>query len=348
MKLSFSWGYQLKHERNRFIRDFLLDADSLYVLFLYEKKGVSESKLICFDFQTGQEKWTLTIPTCCTNVKLASNGCILCSSMSSGQVFGLAKDSGAVVWTFTVPPNESRSTSPNLGWLSDIFNDKIFISEVHGGSRNIWCLNSLDGTKVWSYEHGGHSYNFAVEAGKVYHSAGYTVFCNSFSTGQLRWKYEAEGEQGYINPVVSLGERVIVFGYGYFIVLDAKNGHYLGRCRFDAEKGKCRPVLVREDRIYIAQASKHILCLDINNGFATVWSRDVSSANNREGQYASKDGAFYIVENNLLMQIDQETGVVSAPIKLKSEQKLNDIIFLGDSAILFDTQSGYFAKYKTN
>lgn len=345
MNLSFAWEYQLKNERNRFIREFLLDDSSLYMLIFYDKKGFYESKLICFDFSTSQIRWTFLTNNCCTNIKLTQNGLILCGSMSSGQIFGIDKVNGNVIWTFTAPVNAMRSVPPNIGWISDVVEDKILISEVNCSSGNVWCLNSLDGSIVWSFKFIGHSYNFSIQNGKVYHSAGYNVFCNDFLTGQLLWQYEVIGETGYIHPVVNICSMALVFGYGYFIALDATDGTLVNRVNFEEWKDRYVPILIEENKLYIVQPFKQLLCLNAEANFSPLWSSPIVSHKTGNRNFVYRDKAFYFLEDNVLVSIAKDTGDVLESVKVKFKHKFNDVVFFEDSAILYDVNAGYFAKF---
>ncbi len=94
------------------------------------------------------------------------------------------------------------------------------------------------------------------------------VYCIDARTGELFWKFQAEGGFAPASPVAHQG-TIYIGGYDFnFYALDARTGKLLWKFR---TQGKiCGNALVHENRVYFGSADYNLYCLDKDTG-KLVW-----------------------------------------------------------------------------
>lgn len=145
---------------------------------------------------------------------------------------------GKKIWQSTLG-KEWVTTFPGSRSAPSIVDELIYIGS---GMGDLYCLNKLDGTKVWSREFSadfegiyplhGHSEAAVVKGDKVFWTPGgeaYNAVALNRFTGELIWSHPGFGERSGYNPgqLIQLPQRDIYVTFTAY--------HLLG---FDAETGE--------------------------------------------------------------------------------------------------------------
>lgn len=157
------WEFELSKERNVLVRRPVFVGTSVLHCLVYDKKGFSESLLLCFDVESGTEIWRFTEPHVFNEPVKNSQGDIFLSSYSG--IVRAFKSDGTLMWHRRVLDGPRC----NLGQAELVGQDRLVVAEIHGQARNTWCLSQSTGELLWQFENGGHSYGLASDGAVVAH-----------------------------------------------------------------------------------------------------------------------------------------------------------------------------------
>jgi outer membrane protein assembly factor BamB len=163
--------------------------------------------------------------------------------------------------------------------------------KVYIGSwdKNIYCLNSNTGTKIWNFTTGYFVRSSpAVVNGKVYTGADDgNIYCLDANTGSLLWKVLAPGQ-----------------------VVQIMLGTYP---QFDSS-----PVVVN-GQVYVGALDGKLYCLDANSG-NIVWTIQTTGSILSTPTYVAGDGIYFASVDGFVYKVNPSGGIiwnVSTPIGLE-------------------------------
>jgi outer membrane protein assembly factor BamB/PKD repeat protein len=188
--------------------------------------GIPRSQLLCADAFNGSLLWNISLGGNVYFSPTIFEGRVYQFGKTTSEdpatyLFCLDAENGSILWNFSIP-NMDRILSPPVGSEGKIY----FCTNVDG---KIYCLNSTNGTEVWSaytnYSFGGNQASPAIADGKLYavatnYSAGPSyVYCFNATNGSLIWMYYTPKGPGKA-PTVMNG-RVFVGAGDTMFCLDA-------------------------------------------------------------------------------------------------------------------------------
>jgi outer membrane protein assembly factor BamB len=204
----------------------VIAGDTAYVVFMYDKVGLSESTLFAFDRGTGAQRWSYTIPHI-GNEPVVASGVIYWSSFE-GSVHAIDRQ-GSVLW-------KAPGTDAGIGVPVVDAGHRLFVSEIAGGAKYTWCLDRTTGATLWRFEHGGHTYRLCHSDDRLYHTSVMShdidtpprcsFLCLSAVDGRVQWS--VPGREYLFNPIV-IDERVHVCSHRTLYVHTAVSGERLGK-----------------------------------------------------------------------------------------------------------------------
>ena len=113
MDIKTTKEYKLKGERNNKPRQPLIWNDKLYVIFVYDKKGFTESRIQCLSLDKFDLLWEYQLSHVINNILISDNNTLIASFMN-GSVVSFNLENGQEVWRFT-----TEEGIVNLTWLQD-------------------------------------------------------------------------------------------------------------------------------------------------------------------------------------------------------------------------------------
>lgn len=224
-------------------------ASLLYenVLFVTTLQG----SLVCLDKNTGEEIWKFTTEEDSQPIRSspATDGSIICFGSDDGQVFGVDRASGRLLWKTDVRGGVFASPI--------IASGMVIVGTIKG---NVIAIDAETGVQRWSYETGSRVYSAAAGAGTVVYvgSANGVLHALDRETGALVWKFEA-GSVISSAPLVASGLVYVGSLDKMLYVLDAATGNEVWK--FEAE-GRIRvsPVLWG-DFLLVTSEDKYVTAL---------------------------------------------------------------------------------------
>lgn len=219
------WAFSLKNERHVGARAPVVDGDTLYQIFYYDRGNSSESVCIAFDISTGAERWRFVISHVANEPTVGSDGVIHISSFE-GSIYTIDRH-GALRWK---APDSHR----NLGKVSLIGPNRIAIAETGGGAGKTWCLDAQTGQTLWSFENGGHSYQIVATRDLLVHasvigkfeSTAIRLFALSAKDGHPLWV--ASHDEYLFRPVIH-DDLVIIGARGSVLAYALATGKVVAR-----------------------------------------------------------------------------------------------------------------------
>ena len=206
----------------------------MYVVFMYERGEFTDSVLFALDAASGETRWSRTIAHV-GNEPVVADGIIYWSSFE-GSVHAI-DEAGRPLWT-------APGTDSNIGVPSLDDENRLFVSEIAGGSKYTWCLDRMSGATLWRFAHGGHSFRLTHADGRVYHASMAptdmdepprgSLYCLDARTGRVQWS--VTGREYLFNPVV-IGERVYICSPRTLYIHRAADGRRLGEAELRGESG---------------------------------------------------------------------------------------------------------------
>ncbi len=205
-----------------------IDARSLYVAILEDKRGSGRGKVLAMNPRNGRIRWAKALPSRTESSPLVIGNRIYFGS-EDGTLYALDKRSGRQLWTY-------HASGAIKG--SPAFSDGKLYFGNYGGQ--VQAIHADTGKLVWRTS-GGSAGNFyatpAVAFGRVY--IGNTdgrEYSFSAHSGDLAWAHQTGGyvyASAAVDDVRKVGPTVFVGSYdGGFYAFDARTGDV--RWRYDA------------------------------------------------------------------------------------------------------------------
>jgi outer membrane protein assembly factor BamB len=221
-------------------------------------------------------------------------------SVAEGKVFANCIDnltcldlrSGDVLWTF--PFNASGDYA--FGFTPVYSGGRVFFT-----SDKTFCLNSSDGSEVWSFSQPGGRFAIdgspAIADGRVVVSDwdGHHYYCLDEETGLELWRFTVDGN-AQSTPAIWQG-RVVFAGWdwglgGRIYCVDLENGSKIWSLA--TENSPCGSPSIQDDAVYMTaysfEGEGDLLALSIDNG-SVLWRSKVSPTDSTP---AVAEGRVYI------------------------------------------------------
>ncbi len=224
MKLRKQLEYKLKGERNISSRRPIVLGERLIAHFIYDKKGFTESRIVCLDRDSFKVLWEYKYPFVVNNAVVSGNQLWL--SCMDGWLIELDPETGQELARIELGLEK-------CGQCSHIQGDRLVIGGVQG-SRSTLCVNLASRAVEWSFDNGGHSYIPLIVDDRVYQCTERTIRCLGLNSGQLLW--EASEEGSYLFNPARVDDWVAVGGHGLVNVYDAGSGRLLQRIETGVRK----------------------------------------------------------------------------------------------------------------
>ncbi|HVG13257.1 MAG TPA: PQQ-binding-like beta-propeller repeat protein [Flavisolibacter sp.] len=348
MKLTKAAEYQLKGERNNRPRQPLLYGDRLLVVFVYDKKGLTESRIQCLSQQGFALLWEYTHPDVINNIVLSANNTVLASCMD-GYVLNLDIATGSAIWNF-----QCRG---NIGPLSNEVASRVVFSGVHG-TRATWCLDTATGTKKWSVKNSGHSYRPSIDTDRVFNSAGNDLYCLHLHNGQVLW--QAKEPKTYLFNPFAVQDFVIASGHGMLNFYSQKGGKHVSTLytglNIQESTSEIHEVIADDTSIYFGDRKGLFYCYALPEsqagflGWIPGWgSKPVCKWKIETGGGIESIPAFFqnnvLVMNNSrqLFSFSRSSGKVEGEIKIKGAGFISGLSVAKDS-VFYSCYGGYVVK----
>lgn len=335
MKIRTVLEYKLKGERNNRPGIPLIFSDKLFVIFVYDHKGLTESRIQCLNTTDFTLIWEYIHPHVINNHVLSETGSLLASCMD-GEVLNLNIRDGALIWKF-------KTTGGNIGPISNAVNSRIVFSGIQG-TQCTWCLDTINGSQIWKVKNSGHSYHPYIFEDKVLNSIKHELSCLDLYSGNTIWKV-SESKTYLFNPIVA-GNMAIASGHGLIGFYNLESGKsvstiYTGQL-IKARESSVWRVTADESAIYFGDEKGLFYSYSFPelNSFSIFGLRNRKDASQKwkietQGTIESIPGFFQdsvLVINNgkQFLRIDKSNGHILQEIKIKGEASISGVTVYND------------------
>lgn len=342
MKATKIHEYKLKGKRNISTRQPLLVGNRLMVLFIYDEKGRSFSRVICFDATTFDIEWEYDYGFVINNIVLSPQQSLLLACMD-GKIEELNLENGQLLHTIDL--GLSRS-----GAVSNVVNNQVVVAGVQGSKETV-CVNLENREVVWRFDNGGHSYLPLIVGDKVYQCTERQINCLDASSGAAHWNHSEETT--YIFNPALFHELILVGGHGLVNFYHKDSGALLHQIRTNVIEGIQR-IQTDEDKIYFGDTLGKYYCYQIErkeeaNGVLTVNSK-LLWEHETKGEIESvpaffKSAVLFMNDDNKLISLDKATGALNWKFNTKGKARTSGVL-VADEAIYAAVSKGQVYKLK--
>jgi outer membrane protein assembly factor BamB len=217
-------------------------------------------------------------------------------------------------------------------WSGTIIEDKFFYAEIAGRSKYTRALDTNDGSVLWEYENGGHSYALATDhLAYIVHcsiSGGFDektiiLHCLNKDTGEAVWKINYDT---YLFQPLIIGNYIYIGSRGHVGLFSLGTGELLATHQIeDGVAATARPIKTESGVIFITEQGR-IFCINIieakkgllrkkTTELEQLWSLDLSSEVKARMVLVGKQ-LLVISEAGNIVKINSETGEILSQDKL--------------------------------
>lgn len=262
--LNEKWRYRLAKVREAGSRKPCFSDDSLFHVFHYQKGSFYQSSLICFDIETGLEKWRFEETHLLNSPHVDANGNVYVSSFA-GSVVCLGTN-GTLKW-------RTDLRDSNMGDLLLLDNGTLVVAEVAGGSRYLYCLDRVTGEPLWKFDGGGHGYQLAQSGSLIIYPCaqngpdfgrnyGVRLYAIDAATGVETWHVHSTD---WMFSVLNHNDILWVGARGSVRALVPKTGQQLDQYNITAEEAVYLLVKTASGIAFCSRESGSICHLTISN-----------------------------------------------------------------------------------
>ena len=322
--------YKLKGERNVSARKSLVYASKLFVIFTYDKKGFTESRLQCLDATSLRLVWEYVHSHVLNNIVLSEANMILCSGMD-GTVISFAPDSGEIAWTF-------RTDESNTGAISNVYNQRAVVSGIQAGSRSTWCLDTVSGQVIWHIPNAGHAYTSLLAGNSVFFCIGHNIYSVALEDGISQW--EAHEPDTYLFNPKQVSDFIVVGGHGKFNLYDYKNGD-LKASMETGTQAAIREVLPDGDNtLFFGDAAGYFYCYSLYDE-KSLFGKEGTVAL-RFWRYRAKGGIssspaimgdrlYFLSDDHKLISLNKYSGTLRWDFYTKGKANISGVTVVGEN-----------------
>ena len=322
MIIKHALEYKLKGERNNRPRIPLIFSDKVFVIFVYDKRGFTESKIQCLRITDFDFVWEYTHPHVINNLVLTKNGGLLASCMN-GEVLNFEIQDGSVIWKF-------KTASGNIGPVSNELNSRVVFSGVQGNQLT-GCIDSTKGEEIWSIRNNGHSYHPCVHKDKILNSTGNDLNCLNFNSGQTLWR-SSEPKTYLFNPKV-VNNLAIAPGHGLINFYDLENGKLLNSVQtgqpINTPESGIREIVADETSIFFGDAKGFFYSYSLpgpGNSYRSNLQWKIETKGGIESFPAFFHDSILVINNaNQFLRIDKSNGDIKQEIKTKGQAFISGV-----------------------
>ena len=322
MSSKAKWKYGLKGARSVTQRCPVVIGKSALVTFNHGQGSKFQGTVSAIDIETGEEQWRFDVNHFLNEPSISSEGNIFITCFD-GSIYKLGSN-GVLQW-------KSQPSECNL-WSGLVVGDKFYYAEIAGRSKYTRALNASDGSILWEYENGGHSYALATDLQDyIVHcsvSGGFdekSIFlhCINKDTGEVVWK--SEYDQYLFQPLI-VGNHIYIGSRSHVALFNLENGELLATYQIeDGVAVTARPIKTGNGVVFVSEKGR-IFCLNIVEAkkgmlrrkateFKQSWSLDLLSEAKARLVLAGSQ-LLVITEAGNLLKINRESGEIQSQEKL--------------------------------
>lgn len=303
MNIRQTFEYKLKGERNNRPRKPIIFGDKLFVIFVYDKRGVTESRIQCLSTSDFNVLWEFTLGHVINNVVLLENRTLLASCMN-GKIICFNITNGEIIW-------EYATSDSNIGAISNEANGRVVFSGIQRGKKT-YCIDTNIGTILWEVENTGHSYIPIIYKENIFNTIGNDLYCLDLKTGSTLWK-STEPRTYLFNPKI-FQHFVLASGHGIINAYEIASGQIVSSIEVPLSKfdgaSAIREVVSDAENIYFGDAAGNFYCYKMNDKeFVLKWK--VETKGPIESIPVLLDEHVLIINNGLqLLGINRKSGAI--------------------------------------
>ena len=319
MDIKTTKEYKLKGERNNKPRQPLVWSDKLYVIFVYDKKGFTESRIQCLSLDKFDLLWEYQLSHVINNILISDNNTLIASFMN-GSVVSFNLENGQEVWRFTTEES-------NIGPISNEYKHKIIVSGIQARATSTWCIDTINGNVLWKQSNIGHSYIPKIYNDLIYNCIGNDIFCMNLENGLIIWT-QNEPSTYLFNPKI-FKQFVIASGHGVINIYDLRLGQMLTRIE-TGEQSSIREIINDEENIYFGDENGYFYSYNLSNLDAKLNWKLQTGGKIQTIPAISGQNIFLLNDACKLFAIDKNSGEPVFEKKLKGEGNISGVTLAND------------------
>jgi outer membrane protein assembly factor BamB len=269
--------------------------------------GTLDGQVLGLHAGSGELRWRAGGGALLFSAPSVGNGLVFAGS-SDGFIQGLSLSSGKTTWQTKVVGVAQQA--PTLD------GDRLIVTTDKG---YIYLLQAGSGQVIWDRPLAQSAQSPTVSDGRIFVSAGPTLFALDASDGAVDWSFQASGT--ITTRAVIAGDMVVVgTERGLLYALQIADGQ--SHLRFQARGPLCAAPAVGQNTIYIADQSGELTAIDLANA-SVLWRFAAGSAITTsplmaDGKllFGAGNGMFYALDargGEQLAHIQLDGSVVSPP-----------------------------------
>ena len=220
-----------------------------------------DNQMVALDAQSGEERWRHNGEAPILSVRGTSESIVtdtmVLSGFDSGKLIAFNASNGSITWETRVALPKGRT---ELERMVDIDGEPLLVGDVIYAvtyQGRIGAISRGTGRDLWSQDTSSH-HAPAHFSGQIYVSAAEDVIeAFKAGSGKSMWRNDQLFLRRVTGPVATAGAIAVADADGYLHVLDADDGHFIGRTKMDSS-GVSSPMLSVADRL-IVQANNGTL-----------------------------------------------------------------------------------------
>ena len=319
MEIRIIKEYKLKGERNNRPRQPLIWKDKLYVIFVYDKKGFTESSIQCLSLDKFELLWEYKLSHVVNNILVSENNTLIASFMN-GSVVSFNLDNGKEVWNF-------KTEESNIGPISNEYKHKIVFSGIQASAASTWCIDTNDGNVLWKQSNKGHSYIPKIHNDFVYNCIGNDIFCLNLENGETV-STQNEPDTFLFNPKI-FGQFVIASGHGVINVYDLQLGQIINKIQ-TGEKSSIREIISDEENIYFGDEKGYFYSYNLSNLVSQLNWKLQTTGKIQTIPAMSGQNIYFINDDSKLYVLDKKSGIPILEKKIKGEGNISGVTLSND------------------
>lgn len=343
MKLKKITEYKLKLKRNITPRNLLIIDDHLYIAFIFDQEGWINSRIVCLDVESFEEKWSYDYPFIVNTIQKSPLSDNIISVCMDGIIEEIDRVEGVLL--------ESSSLNVHrCGFSSSIVDNKVVVGGIQG-SKLTTCFDLKEADIHWTFDTGGHSYKPLIAEGKVYQCTENYLRCLDFDSGKLIW--QAYEESTYLFNIEIFQGVVLASGHGLINFYSIVDGTLIYQINtgVPGSEGAIRHIICINEFIYFSDSSGIMYCyklLNLSKSFEidieVVWTCPSNGAIASKAE-VYKDYLIFAHANKELLVLDRMTGNLVASSKLKASAEISNLLVQENGAMYLAYEKGYVNKF---
>lgn len=327
--------YKLKEERNNRPRQPIIWNDKIYLIFVYDKKGFTESKIQCLNLKSFELIWECQISHVMNNILISSEKTLIAGCMN-GIVLSFNLDSGQEIWKF-------KTDESNISPVSNEYDKKIIFSGIQATTASTWCIDIRNGTTLWKQPNNGHSYIPKIHNELIYNCIANDLFCLNLKDGSLNWS-QHEAKTYLFNPKI-FKQYIIASGHGIVNIYSQITGELV--LGIDThEKSTIREIISDNENIYFGDEKGYFYSYNISQSEAKLNWKIATEGSIQTIPGLLNENIFVFNDASKLFCIDKVNGEIKKVKKIKGEGNISGIT-INDGRIYFSCGNGYLYECET-